>query len=430
MALFDVLGNINPSTVQGQKPTKGRFIKEGYLDWDNPEIAKVDPNNKAIKEVVGVILPPYASYLQERVAAAQAGIPFNIPFYLQVGNHAMGHRNDKEKVYISCQRELVRNNKVGAAYPMLHPDVAKMSDHCEVCATCWENLWPIVQQYQNNKNSPEYKAYKEAHKQLCPQQKYVFNFLPAGSATPVLLEAAKTLGESIVNLHYDDKHPDLLWPYPVGHFACAWVQLKREEKPDTTNYSAAPVYHNLPHVRDAASGAFNERLYLEIIGKMKDLREVSKLYVPEQADITKALLKRDKILTSVGLGIATDRSVADAVNGATAGVNGQIASPPPIMATGMPAAFPVPGATPVPAAIPQPTATLPPAIQSTPALPPATPTMQQPPVAQANVPAMPPSLPATPPPAATPAPVKSPGQTPASGEAFNMLQNLLGEPPK
>ncbi len=419
--LFDELGHINPSTVQGQKPSRGRFIKEGYLDWENPEHAKVDVTNKALKEVVGVILPPYASYLQERVAAAKAGIPFNIPFYLQIGNHAMGHRNDKEKVYISCVRDLVRNNKIGAVHPMLAPEVAGLSDKCPVCDACWDTVWPIVQQHQNNKNSPEYKAYKEAHKQLCPQQKYVFNFLPAGSATPILLEAPKTLSDQLINLHYDDKHPDLLWPYPVGQFACAWVQIKRLESQDTTTYTVTPVYHNVPHVRDAASGAFNQDLYLSIIAKMKDLREVSKHYVPEAADMVKALAKRDKILTSIGIGIATDRSVALAVEQATIGVVPTIASAPPIMQPGM--AFPLPAAMTVPPAIAQPTATLPPAVAAMPAMPPAIAAPQQPPVAAA--PAMPPALPTTPPPASV-APVQTPaGQTPQAGAAFDLLQTLL-----
>lgn len=426
MALFDELGNINPSTVQNQKPTRGRFIKEGYLDWENPEHAKTDPTNKAVKEVVGVILPPYASYLQERVSAAKQGLPFNIPFYLQIGHHAMGHRNDKEKVYISCQRDLIRSNKVGAVYPMLHQDVAGLSDSCPVCDACWDTVWPLVKQHENNKNSPEYKAYKEGHKQLCPQQKYVFNFLPAGSATPVLLEAAKTLGEGIVNLHYDAKHPDLLWPYPVGNFACCWVQIKRVESQDTTTYTATPVYHNVPHVRDSASGAFNQDLYLSIISKMKDLREVSKHYVPEQAELVKAITKRDKILTFSGIGV--DRSVALQVEAATAGVVPQMASPPPIMAT-----FPVPGATPVPAAIPQPTATLPPAAPSIGAMPPAISAPQQPPIApatqapaaQAPAPQQPPAMPTTPPPAAVAPVPAAQNATPAANDAFATLQNLL-----
>lgn len=418
MALFDELGNINPSTVQGQKPTRGRFIKEGYLDWENGEHAKTDPTNKAVKEAVGVILPPYASYLQERVAAAKQGIPFNIPFYLQVGNHAMGHRNDKEKVYISCQRDLVRSNKIGAVHPMLAPEVAALSDSCPVCDACWDTVWPLVKQYDNNKNSPEYKAYKEGHKQLCPQQKYVFNFLPAGSATPVLLEASKTLGEAIVNLHYDEKHPDLLWPYPVGHFACCWLQIKRVDGQDTTTYTATPVYHNVPHVRDQTSGAFNETLYLSIIAKMQDLRNVSKNYVPDPAELAKAVIKRDKILTFSGIGV--DKSVSLKVDAATAGVVPQIASAPPIMT---PTAFPLPGAMQVPAAISQPTATLPPAVSAMPAMPPTIAAPQQPPVAQA--PAFPPGLPAQPPAAAV-APVQTTaGQTPQAGAAFDLLQNLL-----
>ncbi len=422
MGLYDELGTMQPSAVQGIKPTRGRFIKEGYFDWENDKHAKADTTNKLLKEAVGVILPPYASYLSERVAAAKQGIPFNIPFYLQIGNHALGHRNDKEKVYIPCVRDLVRSNKVGAVHPMLHPDVAKLSDHCPVCETCWETVWPLVQQYQNNKNSPEYKAYKEGHKQLCPQQKYVFNFLPAGSAEPVLLEAPKTLGEQLSNLHYDPMHPDLLWPYPVGNFACAWVQIKRLESQDTTTYTVAPVYHNVPHVRDAATGAFNEQLYLSIIAKMKDLREVSKHYVPEPTDLAKALAKRDKILVFSGIGV--DKSVAHAIELATAGVTGQVAQPPPIMQPA--AAFPVPGAMAVPPAIAQPTATLPPTPAAAMAsMPPAIIAPQQPPVASA--PAMPPSMPAMPPtPAAAPV-QSSPGQTPASGAAFDLLQNLLAK---
>jgi hypothetical protein len=413
MGLYDEVATASPAAVQQTRPTKGRFIKEGYFDWENKAHATQDPNNKAIREAVGVILPPYASYLSERVAAAKQGIPFNFPFSLAVGNHVMGGRQDKDKVYHHCQRDLIRSNKVGAGYPMLPADVVALGDSCPICDTCWDSVWPRVKEQEHNKASPEYKSYKDAHRQLCPQQKSVFNFLPQGSDTPVLLEASKTLAEYITNLHYDPKQPDLLWPYAIGTFACCWVQIRRHDQPDTTTYSVFPVYHNVPHVRNT-QGAFDEATYLKIIAKMKDLREVSRSYLPTPEETAKALAKRDKILVFQGLAVA--QAVGQQVAQATAGVAGGIAAQPPPIAPAPPM-FPVPGAVTPPAAgavISTPTATLPP-----------TPTISAsgpPPIGAAPAPA-PAALPATPPPPAMP-PVPTP--TKEAENAFDVLQGLLG----
>ena len=413
MGLLDGLNASNPTTFQSEKPTRGKFIKEGYFDWDNPAHATRDKQNNTIRSAVGVILPPYASYLSERVAAAQQNLPFNIPFWLYTGTHAIGSRQDREKVYYHCQRELIRTNKIGAGYPMLHPDVQKLPDVCPICDSCWDIVWPKVKEHEGNKDSPEYKSYKDGHRQLCPQQRYVFNFLPAGSDVPVLLEAPKTLGEATTNLHYDPMHPDLLWPYAVGQFACCWVQIVRTDLQDTTNYKAIPVYHNQPHVRNQA-GAFDEARYLSIIAKMKDLREVSKLYVPDVADTAKAITKRDKVLTFAGIGVA--RSNMATAEQAIAGVAGASATPPPIAP--MP---PAPGA-----AFPVPSSTLPP-------VPPMPTTASPPPIASPSAPATAAapsigSLMATAPPvpAATPPPVVPPTGTPAANNAFDVLQGLLG----
>lgn len=412
MGLYDEAAGTNPSTV---RPQRGRFIKEGYFDWDNPAHAKPDQLNKMKKEAVGVILPPYASYLSERVAAAKQGIPFNLPFWLAVGNHVMGARNDKDKTYVHCQRDLIRSNKVGAAYPMLDPSVAAMDDSCPICDSCWDIVWPKVKEVEGNKNSPEYKSYKDGHRQLCPQQKGVFNFLPAGSDQPVLLEAPKTLTEHITNLHYDDKQPDLLWPYAIGTFACCWVQIVREDKPDTTTYSVFPVYHNIPHVFDPTTRAFDEKRYLAIMAKIKDLREVSKAYVPSQEEMAKAIVKRDKILVFSGL--AVSRAVESATSMAIAGVPGGAAASPPPTAPAPPM-FPVPGAV-SPGVISQPTATLPPA--GLPATPPAIASAGPPPIAAPTMPAMPAaSLPPQQPP--------TPPASAAANNAFDVLQGLLGGP--
>lgn len=411
MGLYDAIATTTPGAVAPQRPQRGRFIKEGYFDWDNPAHAKTDSINKSKKEAIGVILPPYASYLSERVAAAQQGVPFSLPFWLSIGNHVMGGRNDKDKTYVHCQRDLIRANKAGTLYPMLHPDVAKLDDCCPICDSCWDTVWPKVKEFENNKNSPEYKSYKDGHRQLCPQQKGVFNFLPAGSNQPVLLEASKTLAEHITNLHYDDKQPDLLWPYAIGTFACCWVQIVREDKPDTTTYSVFPVYHNIPHVRNQG-GAFDEALYLSIIAKMKDLRDVSKDYVPSADDVAKALVKRDKILVFSGL--AASKVIESTVAQAIVGVSGMSASPPPIAPAPPSLGFPVPGV------ISQPTATLPP--QQPAGLPPTPPPITSagpPPIAPAPI--MPAPI-ATLPPQQPPAPAAST----AANNAFDVLQGLLG----
>lgn len=411
MGLLDGLNNVNPTAFQTAKPSKGKFIKEGYFDWDNPAHATPDKANKTIREAVGVILPPYASYLSERVAAAQQNLPFNIPFWLYVGTHAMGSRQDRDKVFYHCKRELIRQNKVGATYPMLDPSVAAMDDSCPVCDSCWDIVWPRVKEHEGNKNSPEYKSYKDGHRQLCPQQRYLFNFLPAGSDTPVLLEAAKTLGEHITNLHYDTKQPDLLWPFAVNGFSCCWVQIRRTDLQDTTNYAVFPCYANQPHIR-RPDGAFDEARYMQIMAKIKDLRLISKEYVPDQTDTDKAIVKRDKILTFSGIGIAHQTTAA--TEQAIAGVTGASATPPPILA-----APPAPGA-----AFPMPSSTLPP-VPPTPlsAAPP--PIVSAPPIASAPAP-----LPTTPPPAATPPPANTQTGTPAASNAFDVLQGLLNTPVK
>lgn len=429
MGLYDEVATVNPTAVQQTKPQRGRFIKEGYFDWENPAHATPNPQDPKVKEAVGVILPPYATYLQERVQAAKQGLPFNIPFYLMVGLHTMGARNDKDKVFCSCPRDLIRANKVGAIYPMLPNDVASLPDLCPICESCWDVVWPKVKSVEGNKNSPEYKTFKDAHRQLCPQQKYVVNFLPAGSSQPVLLEMPKTLGEMVTNLHYDPKQPDLLWPYPIGQYSCCWVQIRRQDLPDTTNYTVFPAYHNIPHVRNAAN-AFDEATYLAIIGRMRDLREVAKHYIPPPEDMAKAVAKRDHILTFHGLAVAG--SVAAQTAQAIAGVpGGAAASPPPSLPA--PPMFPVPGATPLPA----PTATLPPPAAPaggpppiTPAAPPPVaaapagpPLIGQPPAPVAAAPA--PALPSGPPP---PAQAPPPAVSKDATAAFDVLQSLLNNP--
>ena len=404
MGMLDELGHVNPQAIQTTKPTRGRFTRDGYFDWENPAHATTDKVDQKKKEAVGVILPPYPTYLAERIAAAKAGIPFTVPFWVQIGAHVIGAKSDKSKVFGHCRRNLIRSNKVGQGYPMLHPDIIKSLDEsCPICDACWDIVWPECDKYKSNKQSPEWKQYKDAHKQLCPQDKYVMNYLPAGSGTPILLEVPKTLGEAITNLHYDSKQPDLLWPYTLGQFSSCWIQMQRHDQPDTTVYTAMPVYVNQPHVRNQ-QGAFDEAMYLAIISKIKDLRDVSKDYLPDEKEMSEMVAKKDKLLTFSGL--ATARAVMAQVDQATAGVAGNSATPPPFITS-----------TPPPVAV-NPASSMPPAIS---AVPPSVTASAPPPIA--NAPAMPPMVGAAPP-ATPPAPV----QPASSTETFKQLQDLLGVP--
>ena len=403
MGLLDDIQNLPQQNVVSStvKPSKGRFIKEGYLDWDNPKHANVDPNDKQVREALGVILPPYPTYLAERIAAAKAGVVFDKPFWLRIGNHGLGAKAEKSKVYCLCSKTLIEDNKVNQGYPMLSPDLdIEKNRSCPICDACWDLVWPEVKAHEGNKDSPEYKTFKDAHRQTCPQQKYVFNFLPAGSDKPVLLEVAKTLGDAIISIHYDSKQPDLLWPYTVGTtFQSCWIQLKRTDRPDTTAYTASPCYIGAPHIINPSTKVFDEALYALIMTRIQDLREVSKKYIPSKEDLDKGMIKCQQILAFRGINIA--RANMAAVEQATAGVPGASATPAPTMPPTI-----VVSTTPAPTPVPVP------------------------PAAVSSVPTPPMITPAGAAPAAVAVPPAAPAPTPDNSKAFEMLQGLLGQPTK
>lgn len=357
MSYLDDLKTINKtqldtSTVAPQKDK----TRAGYFDWDKH--AKND-------EAVGVILPPYVGWLDQRIQAARSGAKFDIPFYLMCGKHAIGARQDKQKVFVECRRTLVQDNKVGAGYGLLHPDAVAGGEECPICAACWDDVWPRVKENEGRKDSPEYKQFKEAHRQLCPQQKYVFNFLPMGTTEPVVFEAAKTLGDQLKNIHYDPKQPDLLWPFSnPPHFLSAWVQIRREKNQDVTKYIVNTIYVGMPHILNADQ-SFAQNIYEQIVAKLPDLRELSKSLVPDANSMTKGIQKMRQTLVNFGLAVATDHATAARVEAATAGVvgGGAAAQVPPVGAPAAPAMT-------MPTVAPPPSVSVGPAPVGTPAMPP------------------------------------------------------------
>src|SRR5208283_4855425 len=126
MGILDQLGTTPQESIANAtiRPARGKFKKEGYLDWDNPKHATPDKDNKNIREVLGVILPPYKEYLSERLAAIKDGQRFTTPFWLRVGVHAMGSKSDRQKVYCNCPKVIIFDNRVDQKYPMLAGDIS------------------------------------------------------------------------------------------------------------------------------------------------------------------------------------------------------------------------------------------------------------------------------------------------------------------
>lgn len=329
MGYLDDAKTITPQQAQAAnvEPKKTTFKKDGYFDWD-----KHSKDNKA----VGVILPPYATYLQERVTAMKAGTPFTTPFYLRHGLHAVGARTDKAKVYVGCRKSLIDDNKLGGGNGLVHPDVLKGGDKCPVCDICWGIVHPeceeVLKRNGNNKKSPEYQSAAEARKQVSPQQKFLFNFLPAGSDTPVILDVSKALGEHIHNMHYDPAQPDLLWPFPnLPKWNSTWISIDRKLIQDQpTTYTLSAVYVGNPHVF-TPDGLFDQAKYEEIISRVKDLRVVSRELVPDEESVRKAVTKAESALARYNIAVNTHNNVKNTVSQATEGVVGLSAvEPPPI----------------------------------------------------------------------------------------------------
>ena len=307
---------VNPSGSKG---------RAGYFDW-NKHHSKEDANI-----AIGVILPPYPTYMEERVKALSEGRPFATPFWVNHGLHAIGGRKDNNKFYCNCRKTLMEDNVDG----LLSKQFMDTGKDCPVCDVCWGEVWPIVQPLKppaNTEGSKEFKHWKELHKWLCPQQKTLFNWLPLGSTEPLVMDAAQTLGKQIQSIHYDPKQPDLLWPISnVPAWTSAWVQITRTKTESSTTYLANTVYVGYPHVMDASS-TFDRATYEAIVSKVPDLRKVCETLVCDQGTMQKALAAVAAAKAKFGMAVKTDAAVAAQVTQATLGVTGGATAqmPPPI----------------------------------------------------------------------------------------------------
>jgi hypothetical protein len=327
MGYLDDIKTITPqqNAAASVEPKKTTFKKEGYFDWD-----KHSKDNKA----VGVILPPYATWLQERVVAIKSGQPFTTPFYLRHGLHAIGAHTDKAKIYVSCRKSLVDDNKLGGGNGLVLPEVSNGGNSCPICDICWNVVHPeceeILRRNGKDKKTPEYLSAAEARKQVSPQQKFLFNFLPAGSNVPVILDVSKSLGEHIHNMHYDPTQPDLLWPFSNSpRWVSTWISIDRKlitNQP--TVYTLSAVYVGQPHVY-TPNGEFDQKTYEEIVAKVKDLRLVGKELVPDEETIRKAVIKAEATVARYNIAVNTHAAVKETVAQATEGIGGTSATEPP-----------------------------------------------------------------------------------------------------
>lgn len=418
MGLLDNILSKSAAQAPMERPEKGSFLKPGYFDWKKQATG---PNKN---EIIGVILPPYASWLNERIAAAQTGTSFTTPFYVGYGKHAVGP-TQKNKVYCECQQSLLDMNKTKEGYPLLPPEAIAAGRNCPLCNIAWNEIWPTVEQWKVNTASAEYKTWKDAHKQATPGVRYLFNFLPMGSAAPQVLDIPKTCAEAIMNIQWDQQQPDLLWPYSLQNWQNAWIKITKKEDPHKTEYTVVPMFVGTPAVIDN-NQKFNEAGYLKIVGEMKDLRQEALGYMPKQEDIDKAIAK---LAVSVQVKLSINQGVVASINQATAGHQ-------PVMAPTAPAIAP---------AMSQPTSMMPP-LPGGPVMPPAgmqpmmstpmptamAPTPMPMPAAMAPTPmAMPTAVPTPglPPQNLTPMPMPAAapaGGTPQATQTFEMLQSLLG----
>ena len=385
---------VNPDTGGG---------REGYFSWDKHHT----PGN--VDEAVGVILPPYATYMDERIAAMMNKQPFAVPFMFMRGLHVIGPRQGKNnKFYCGCSKTLVNDNPPG----IVPKSIVDAGGKCPICDACWTDIWPLVVKHKPaSKEIPEsieYKQWKECHKQLCPQQKKVFNWLPQGSTTPVIFDGAQTIGDAIQQIHYDPKQPDLL--FPVNNpplWTSAWVQITRIKTEHKTEYKVNTVYvGQYPHIINTENG-FNEELYLQILSRVPDLRKLCSTddMNPTPDILAKAMAKVEEVKRNFGFNVAASHSVSMAVNTATAGVAGGVATSAPPMtvptANGGVIAPPLPG-PPVPGVV--------------------APTQPQ------TVPQMPASF--LPPGMMVPTiPMQPASITPDSTQAAEMLKQMLNPPP-
>lgn len=434
MGLLDTIMSKSADQAAMVQPEKGSATKPGYFDW---KVHGMGPNKN---EAIGCILPPYKEWLAERVQAVHAGVPFQTPFAVGHGKHAVGNTK-KNKVYSDCQQALHDLNKTKNGFPLLPADIAALGRDCAVCNICWTEIWPMVEAHKHNEKSPEYKTYKEAHRQATPSQRYLFNWLPAGSAEPLVIDLAKTPSEQIMSIQYDSKQPDLLWPYSVSpQNLNSWVQIVKTEDEFKTEYKVLPVYMGVPQCFDA-NRAFNEAAYMQILDRMKDLRTEIRNFVPKPDDIQKALAK---LASSVSIRLSIHTSVVAQTQAATAGLMPTPAptGPTPVAPMPPPSMPTLPGAPMMPpaAVAPAPAAPQMP-IQPQFAAPPApTPLMPAPVAIMAAAPAPVVPAPAAPAsvlslvgqapaaPMAPPTPV-SPAGTPKATQTFEMLQGLLAPKP-
>ncbi len=414
---FADVGAIDPNATAAVAPPKASWKKPGFFDWSNPAHATPKNGSQNVKEAVGCLLPPYASYDEERLAALKAGTPFTVPYGLMIGKHSIGPngRGTKatDKVFHSCRKELVYRNKSGTGYGLV-PDAIAASEDCPICSTCWGTIWPKVQEYLGNKASPEYIAWKDAHKQTSPQQLQVVNWLPAGSLEPVKIELPKMLAEKIATIHFDPRQPDLLWPYAfAAGVNMSWLCITREDRTDTTDYTPMAIHSGLPHMRNA-NNQFDPAAYQLVLSKLTDLRQLAHEYVPKQEELDRGLAKVAQISVLAGRSVQTSHTTAARIDAATAGVpGGAAATPMPVPPQAVPASFTT--AAPAAVPVPPPGGALPPAVGVT-----------APPVALAPAAVVAPPV-ALPPPAGAPAiPPAVATATPQGDKALADLQSLLG----
>lgn len=303
--------------------------RSGYFDWGKHH----SQGNK--NEAIGIILPPYATYIDERMAAVKAGKPFLTPFSVTHGLHAIGPQKGA-KFYCNCRKTLVEGNNENG---LVGKHILDGGADCPICSVAWDEVWPECEKYQ--KDSNEYKHLRGFHKWVTPQKKILFNWLPAGYTEPVIFDAAKTLGQALEQIHYDPKQPDLLWPIPnLPAWNSSWVQITRVEEESATKYLVNTVYVGQPHVIDA-SGMFNEAMYRAIVAKVPDLRKLTDSLVPDATTLQKAMDRVAQGRKQYSFNVGIERATTAQVEQATAGMVGGVAvSHPPMVAT----TTPIPGA--------------------------------------------------------------------------------------
>jgi hypothetical protein len=337
---------VNPNTSNS---------RAGYFDWGKHH----SQGNK--NEAIGIILPPYATYIDERVAAIKAGKKFLTPFSVTHGLHAIGPQKGN-KFYCNCRKTLVEGNNENG---LVGKHILDGGADCPICSVAWDEVWPECEKH--GKESNEYKHLRGFHKWVTPQKKILFNFLPAGTSEPVMFDAAKTLGMALEQIHYDPKQPDLLWPVPnLPAWNSSWVQITKVEEDAATKYLVNTVYVGQPHVIDG-TGMFNEEMYRAIVSKVPDLRKLADSLVPDAITLQKAMDRVDQGRKQYSFGVSVDKAVAAQVENATAGMTGGVAASRPPMAPSIPM---IPGQVPpVAAGVPMIPGQVPPATPSAAATP-------------------------------------------------------------